>query len=57
MKSKHLFLSKTFWANIAGLALSTGGLLPPKYSVPVLAIANIGLRLTTKQPVRILPKE
>lgn len=53
---KHILLSKTFWLNLAGIAASYGGFLPPKYSVPVLAVANIGVRLLTNQPVSILPK-
>ena len=55
MDTKHLFASKTFWLNILGLATTVGGLLPQKYAVPVLAIANIGLRLITNQPVGIFP--
>ena len=56
MDSKHLFLSKTFWGNILGLALTIGGLLPQKWAVPVMAVANIGLRLISNQPVNLFPK-
>ena len=54
--SKNILTSKTFWLNLAGIAASYGGFLPPKYSVPVMAVANIGVRLLTNQPVTILPQ-
>lgn len=54
--SKNILASKTFWLNLAGIVLSYGGVLPPKYSVPVLAVANIGVRLLTNQPLNIWPK-
>ncbi len=53
--SKNILASKTFWLNILGLIASYGGFLPPKYSVPVMAGANIAVRLLTNQPVSILP--
>ena len=55
-KGKNILASKTLWLNILALAASYGGLLPPKYSVPVMAAANIGIRLLTTQPVNFLPK-
>ena len=45
MDTKSLFLSKTFWLNVLGLAVTVGNILPQKWAVPVLAIANIGMRL------------
>ena len=50
MDTKSLFLSKTFWLNVLGLAVTLGNVLPQKWAVPVLAIANIGMRLITNQP-------
>lgn len=57
MDSKHLLFSKTFWANVLGLALTVGGILPTKYAAPVLTIANIGLRLLSNQPVNLFPSK
>ena len=53
MKKKNFFLTKTFWINVAGIAASYGGLLPQKYAVPVLGVANLGVRLLTSQPVTL----
>ena len=50
MDTKSLFLSKTFWLNVLGLAVTLGNVLPQKWAVPVLAVANIGMRLITNQP-------
>ena len=50
MDSKSLFLSKTFWMNVLGIALTVGNVLPQKWGLPVLAVANIGMRLITNQP-------
>lgn len=56
MDTKSLFKSKTFWTNLVGLALQVGGILPAKYGMPVLAVANLILRLLTDQPVHIFGK-
>lgn len=53
MDTKSMLKSKTFWMNVLGLAITIGGLLPQKWAVPVLAIANIGMRMVTNQPVGI----
>ena len=53
--SKNVLKSKTFWANVLGLALTVGGLLPQKWAVPVIAVANIGLRLISSGDITILP--
>ena len=53
MDSKNILLSKTFWANIAGIAVTVAGVLPQEYAVPVLAIGNIILRLVTNKPVNL----
>lgn len=53
MDSKHLLASKTFWANLLGLAATVSGILPPKWGMPVMAVANIGLRIVTNQPVTL----
>jgi hypothetical protein len=55
MDRKHLLLSKTFWLNVVGFAATVGGILPQKWAVPVLTIANIGNRLLTNQPVSLFP--
>jgi hypothetical protein len=55
MDTKHLLLSKTFWLNIAGLAVTISGVLPDKYAIPVLAVANIVNRIFTVGAVNILP--
>lgn len=55
MDAKHLVASKTFWVNLFGLALTVADVLPQKWSLPVLAVANIGIRLVTDQPVRLFP--
>lgn len=53
--SKNIIKSRTFWLNILGLAAGYGEFLPPKYAVPILAVANIGVRILTNQPVNLLP--
>lgn len=55
MDAKHLFRSKTFWFNVLTLAVTIGGILPPKYSAPVLTIGNVGLRLISNGAVNLLP--
>ena len=57
MDTKSLILSKTFWLNVLGLAATIGGILPQKWAVPVLTIANIGNRLLTNQPVTLFPNK
>ena len=54
---KSIFASKTFWLNVLGGAISiaASGVIPPKYSMPTMAVANIGMRLITSQPVTVLP--
>lgn len=58
MQPKSIFASKTFWLNFLGtaatLGLEYGNLLPMKYSVSVLAVANIINRFFTSQPVSLL---
>jgi len=56
MNSKSLFMSKTFWGNIAGLALTLGGVLPEKYAAYVLIAGNVIMRLVTNQPVNLFPE-
>jgi hypothetical protein len=64
--SKSIFLSKTFWLSLLSAPV---GYLASKYligmppdavvaltqALAALAVANIGTRLVTKQPVHILP--
>ena len=52
---KSIFASKTFWLNLLGGAVAVAQVIPPKYSVPTLAVANIGMRLITNQVTYILP--
>ena len=56
MDTKNLFASKTFWLNVLGLALTLGNVLPQKWGMPVLAVANIGMRLITNQPAGLFSK-
>jgi hypothetical protein len=53
MNIKSIFASKTFWLNVAGTALTYGGALPPKYSIPVMAVANIANRFLTNGSVNL----
>ena len=48
---KNILLSKTFWLNVAGLALTYGAILPPKYAMPLVTGANVVNRFFTYQPV------
>lgn len=50
---KSLLLSKTFWVNALTVGASFATSLPPKYAVPALGVANIGLRILTTGPVTI----
>lgn len=54
MNKKHLFTSKTFWANVLGAVVVVGsgqlGISVP-HAPEVLAVANILLRVVTKQGV------
>ena len=54
---KNILKSKTFWLNVLGVAAAYGGVLPPKYAVPVVTLGNIGLRLVSNTPVSILPQK
>ena len=53
---KSIFLSRTFWLNVLGIAASVGGILPVKYGVPIMSVVNIGMRLVTSKPVSVLPQ-
>ena len=60
MKTKKLWASKTFWLNIlsATVAVASGSygeLLPAKIAIPLLARANIAIRIFTVLPVSLLP--
>lgn len=50
---KNILLSKTFWTNVLTLVGFGAGVLPEHVAIPVLAVANIGLRLVSNQPVTI----
>lgn len=52
---KNILKSKTFWLNVIGIAAEYGGYLPQKYSMPILAGANIVNRFLTTGPVSLLP--
>lgn len=54
---KSIFKSKTFWFNVLGGAISIAQIVPPKYSMPIMVVSNIGLRMITNQPVSILPTD
>lgn len=57
---KSIFKSKTFWANLAGLAVVFTSpevvAMHPGAVGTVLTVGNILLRTVTKQPVSILPQ-
>jgi hypothetical protein len=55
MDPKSLLASKTFWMNLLGLGITLSGILPQKWGMPLLAVANIGMRLISNQPVNIFP--
>lgn len=55
--SKHLLLSKTFWLNVIGLALTVGEILPQKWATPVMVVANVVNRLITDQPTHLFPQD
>ncbi len=52
---KSIFASKTFWLNILGAAtmVVSSGVVPVKYSAPVLALLNIGNRFLTSTSVSV----
>lgn len=56
MKSKSLFVSKTFWLNAIGIAtMVVPGLnIAPATLAIVLATLNIGNRLLTEGPTHVL---
>jgi hypothetical protein len=53
MDAKSLFQSKTFWINLVTGVLAVAGVLPPQVSIPVIAAANIILRVVSGQPVTV----
>jgi hypothetical protein len=53
MDAKHILTSKTFWVNVVSLAATYGGYLPPQYAAVIVPVANLVLRLWTKQPVTL----
>lgn len=55
--SKSFWKSKTFWLNALSLVGTLGGVLPEKYSLPVLAVVNIGLRFVTNTPLNVFPSD
>ncbi len=62
MDSKPWYRSKTVWFNVlSGIgSLVTLGIFPPAAAVyipAVTAVVNVGLRLVTDQPVRVMPSQ
>ncbi len=55
MDSKNILFSKTFWLNVVGLVITVSGILPPKYGVPILAVANVIMRLLSSGEVTLRP--
>ena len=51
MSAKSIFVSKTCWFNLLSIAVTIGGILPDQLAVPNVAVANIGLRIISGQPV------
>jgi len=54
-EAKSLIWSKTFWTNVIMLVLTAADIMPPKYGVPTMAIANVILRLMSNQAVVLGP--
>lgn len=54
--TKHLLTSKTFWFNLIGgiLSVAGSGLVPVKYSAPVMMIGNVILRMLTNTAVTLV---
>jgi hypothetical protein len=50
---KSIFISKTFWFNLLSIVVTIGGVLPDRWAVPAVAVANIGLRIISGEPVRL----
>ncbi len=58
--SKSLFTSKTFWFNLAALAVAIGSgqawvPIDPKVAGTLVAVGNIALRRITEAPVHLFP--
>ena len=51
---KSIFKSKTFWANVIAGSANLAGIIPIPYFTEGLAVANIILRMVTKEPVHVL---
>lgn len=51
--AKHILLSKTFWINVGGLGITLAGLLPQKWALPVITVANLINRLATGGPITL----
>jgi hypothetical protein len=54
--SKNILTSKTFWLNVLGIAVSLTGFIPEQYSLPVLGVLNIIIRLMTDKPAHVIPE-
>ncbi len=49
--------SRTFWLNLIALILEVSGMIPPSlqgYSLPVVNVANIALRIVTSKAGEVL---
>ena len=57
MSAKSIFVSKTLWFNLLSIAVTIGGILPDQLAVPIVAVANIGLRIISGQPVKFWGSE
>ena len=55
---KNLVKSKTFWWNVLTIVAEVTQVLPlPPGTVAIISsIVNIGLRILTTEPVKVLPK-
>lgn len=56
MPQRSIFKTKTFWLNLLLLVgnVATGGLVPPKFGVPIALGANVALRFLSNGPVGLL---
>jgi hypothetical protein len=52
---KSIFASKTFWFNVAAVAVQVSQVVPlaPETTATVVGVGNIVLRLLTTAPVRV----
>ena len=55
MKPKSLFSSRTFYMQLLSICVAVSGVVPlaPETAAVIVGLLNIGLRIVTKDPVRV----